>query len=56
MAIGRGWGMPTWITGHMGICPTCGRGMLIFELKDAKGTYYHCWICDKDFEVLEREQ
>lgn len=57
MIIGRGYGLPDWITGFIGICPECEKSdLLIIELKDAKGTYYHCWICNKDFERIERVQ
>ncbi len=55
MNIGRGYGMPSWITGTIGICSECGaKDALIIELKDAKGTYYHCMECYKEFERLER--
>lgn len=51
MTIGRGWGLPVWETGFMGVCPECDRvNTLIFQLQDAKGIYYHCMMCGAEFE------
>lgn len=55
MKIGRGFGMPDWITGLIGICPEChDKDALIIELRDVKGKYYHCMSCYQEFERLER--
>ncbi len=57
MKIGRGYGLPSWVTGFIGLCPKCKiADRLIIELKDAKGTYYNCIICQEDFEKVDRIQ
>lgn len=56
MKIGRGYGLPDWVSGHLGLCPECKKVELIIELKDAKGTYFHCVKCSSEFETLNRIQ
>jgi hypothetical protein len=56
LQVGRGYGLPAWITGHIAVCSVCKKKTLIFELRDAKGTYYHCMICNGEFEAVEHLQ